>query len=75
MWLQLKIGGLEMAVQLLDDIVWDGQALLVGALTQDGPVTCTVPRETIHLCASTPILSAARFSLSGETSFRSWLRF
>jgi hypothetical protein len=37
-----------MAVQLLDDIVWDGQALLVGALTQHGTVTCTVPRETIH---------------------------
>jgi hypothetical protein len=48
MWLKLKIGGLEMAVQLLDDIVWDGQALLVGALTQHGTVTCTVPRETIH---------------------------
>jgi hypothetical protein len=48
MWLQLKIGGLETAVQLLDHIGlgWPGPSR--GALTQHGPVTCTVPRETIH---------------------------
>ena len=37
-----------MAGQLLDDIVWDGQALLVGAVTQHGQVICKMPRETIH---------------------------
>jgi hypothetical protein len=37
-----------MAVQLLDEITWDGQALLVAAATDNGQVTCRVPRETIH---------------------------
>jgi hypothetical protein len=37
-----------MAAQLLDDIIWDGQALLVAASTENGHVTCRVPRETIH---------------------------
>jgi hypothetical protein len=38
-----------MAVQLLDEITWDGQALLVAAATDNGQVTCRVPRETIHV--------------------------
>ena len=37
-----------MAAQLLDEITWDGQALLVAAATDNGQVTCRVPRETIH---------------------------
>src|ERR1700730_3803656 len=37
-----------MAVQLLDEITWDGQALLVVAATENGHVICRVPRETIH---------------------------
>jgi hypothetical protein len=37
-----------MAAQLLDEITWDGQALLVAAETDNGQVTCRVPRETIH---------------------------
>ncbi len=38
-----------MGVRLLDEIAWDGQALLVAATTDNGPVTCRVPRETIHV--------------------------
>jgi hypothetical protein len=37
-----------MAAQLLDEITWDGQALLVVAATENGNVICRVPRETIH---------------------------
>jgi hypothetical protein len=37
-----------MAAQLLDETTWDGQALLVAAATENGPVICRVPRETIH---------------------------
>lgn len=37
-----------MATQLLDEIVWNGQALLVPATTESGRVICRVPRETIH---------------------------
>jgi hypothetical protein len=38
-----------MAVRLLDEITWDGQALMVAAATDDGRVICRVPRETIHV--------------------------
>jgi hypothetical protein len=38
----------DMAAQLLDEINWDGQALLVAAATENGHVICRVPRETIH---------------------------
>jgi hypothetical protein len=27
---------------------WDGQALLTTGVTENGPVTCRVPRQTIH---------------------------
>ena len=37
-----------MAAQLLDEITWDGEALLVAVVTDNGQVTCRVPRETIH---------------------------
>jgi hypothetical protein len=38
-----------MAAQLLlDEIVWDGQAIEVAAATENGRVICRVPRETIH---------------------------
>jgi hypothetical protein len=37
-----------MGVRLLDEIAWDGQVLLVAAATDNGQVTCRVPRETIH---------------------------
>jgi len=37
-----------MPVRLLDDIVWDGEALLVTGATENGRVTCRVPRDTIH---------------------------
>jgi hypothetical protein len=39
---------IAVAAQLLDEITWDGQALLVAAATENGRVTCRVPRETIH---------------------------
>lgn len=38
----------EMAARLLDEVTWDGQALLVAAATENGRVICRVPRETIH---------------------------
>jgi hypothetical protein len=38
----------DMPVRLLDDIVWDGEALLVTGATKNGRVTCRVPRDTIH---------------------------
>jgi hypothetical protein len=34
---------------LLDEVTWDGQALLMPARTQSGQVVCRVPRETIHM--------------------------
>jgi hypothetical protein len=37
-----------MAAQLLDEIVWNGQILLVPATTENGRAICRVPRETIH---------------------------
>ena len=37
-----------MTAQLLDEVTWDGQALLVEAVTENGRVMCRVPRETIH---------------------------
>jgi hypothetical protein len=37
-----------MAAELLDDVAWDGQALLVALSTENGRVVCRVPRETIH---------------------------
>ena len=37
-----------MEARLLDEIVWDGHALLVAAATENGRVICRVPRETIH---------------------------
>jgi hypothetical protein len=37
-----------MASRLLNEIEWDGQALLVTAVTENGCVNCRVPRETIH---------------------------
>ena len=37
-----------MATQLLDEVTWDGHALLVPASTENGYVICRVPRETIH---------------------------
>ena len=37
-----------MAAQLLDEITWDGQALLVAAATENGHMICRMPRETIH---------------------------
>jgi hypothetical protein len=37
-----------MPVRLLDDIVWDGEALLVTGATENGRVTCRVPLSTIH---------------------------
>jgi hypothetical protein len=37
-----------MATELLDEVVWDGQALLVAASTENGRMVCRVPRETIH---------------------------
>jgi hypothetical protein len=37
-----------MPVRPLDEIIWDGQALVVILATDDGPLTCRVPRETIH---------------------------
>jgi hypothetical protein len=37
-----------MTARLLDEITWDGQALLVSAATENGRVVCRVPRETIH---------------------------
>jgi hypothetical protein len=37
-----------MVTQLLDEITWDGQALSVVAATENGPMICRVPRETIH---------------------------
>jgi hypothetical protein len=39
---------IAVAAQLLDEITWDGQALLVAAATENGHVICRVPRETIH---------------------------
>jgi hypothetical protein len=36
-----------MAAQLLDEIVWNGQALLVPATTKNGRAIFRVPRETI----------------------------
>jgi|HubBroStandDraft_6_1064221.scaffolds.fasta_scaffold794981_1 hypothetical protein len=36
-----------MAAQLLDEITWDGQALLVAAATDNSQVTCRVPGRTI----------------------------
>ena len=37
-----------MPIRLLGDIVWDGDALLVTGATENGRVTCRVPRDTIH---------------------------
>ncbi len=37
-----------MTVRLLDDIAWDGEALLVTGATENGRVVCRVPRDTIH---------------------------
>lgn len=37
-----------MAAQRLDEITWDGQALLVAAATENGHVICRVTGETIH---------------------------
>jgi hypothetical protein len=37
-----------MIAQLLDEITWDGQALLVAAAIENGQVICRVPREMIH---------------------------
>jgi hypothetical protein len=36
-----------MAARLLDEITWDGQALLVAAATDNSQVTCRVPGRTI----------------------------
>jgi hypothetical protein len=37
-----------MVAQLREEITRDGQALLVAAALENGPVICRVPRETIH---------------------------
>ena len=34
---------------LFDEVTWDGQALLVPALTESGQIVCKVPRNTIHM--------------------------
>jgi hypothetical protein len=39
---------IAVATQLLDEITWDGQALLVAAATESGHMICRVPRETIR---------------------------
>jgi hypothetical protein len=38
-----------MAAELSNQIDWDGQALYIEAATDVGPVTCKVPRDTIHI--------------------------
>jgi hypothetical protein len=37
-----------MTVRLLDEIIWDGKALVVTGAIRDGQAICRVPRETIH---------------------------
>ena len=60
-----------MAAQLLlDEIVWDGQAIQVEAATENGRVICRVRRETIHSCALIRMRSAARFNSSATISSR-----
>ena len=38
-----------MAAELSNQVDWDGQALYIEAATDVGPVTCKVPRDTIHI--------------------------
>jgi len=38
-----------MSAEFSDDIRWDGEALYVRAATDGGPVTCKVPRDTVHV--------------------------
>jgi hypothetical protein len=60
-----------MAAQLLDEITWDGQALLAAAATENGHVICRVPRETISALRIYSDITAPRFSLSSEISSKS----
>ena len=38
-----------MAAQLLDEMAWNGQALLVPATTENGRAICRVPREKVRV--------------------------
>ena len=38
-----------MAAELSNQIDWDGQALYIEAATDVGPVSCKVPRDTVHV--------------------------
>ena len=37
------------SAEFSSDIRWDGYALYVEATTNSGPVTCKVPRDTVHV--------------------------
>lgn len=43
-------------IEFVGEIEWDGKAIVVGAATQFGLVSCRIPRETIH---ALPIYSDA----------------
>jgi hypothetical protein len=64
-----------MAAELSNQIDWDGQALYIEAATDGGPVTCKVPRDTIHIIRSIVMPSVGRFTWRGIGSFRSSLPF
>ena len=38
-----------MAAEFSNQIDWDGQALYIEAATDVGPVSCKVPRDTVHV--------------------------
>lgn len=38
-----------MAAEFSNQIDWDGEALYIEATTDVGPITCKVPRDTIHI--------------------------
>lgn len=64
-----------MPVRLLDDIVWNGEVLLVTGATENGRVTCRVPRDTIHRLDPYSDASAGRLSSSDRISSRDLRHF